>query len=156
MLLWSIKNENSQFSAEKDTKVSILKFTLALMFYIVNSLLAACYSSIQSYFKIDLSLTMLFKFTFYIENHEPFGSLTKNFPKLDKNKSIVSRFSVFVVYKCRFVVRTVQKSNYVGLSQFSSVFFVFVHLFPDVSIKSTKLHFQSWKKIFSNDFALFP
>ena len=33
-------------------------------------------------------------FTFYIENHEPFGSLTKNFPKLDKNKSIVSRFSV--------------------------------------------------------------
>ena len=38
-------------------------------------------------------------FTFYIENHEPFGALTKNGPKLDKNKSIVSRFSVFVVYK---------------------------------------------------------
>ena len=34
---------------------------------------------------------------FYIENHEPFVSLTKNCPKLDKNKSIVSRFSVFVV-----------------------------------------------------------
>ena len=34
-------------------------------------------------------------FTFYIENHEPFGSLTKNCPKLDKNKSIVSGFPVF-------------------------------------------------------------
>ena len=31
-------------------------------------------------------------FTFYIENHDPFGSLTKNCPKLDKNNSIVSSF----------------------------------------------------------------
>ena len=38
-------------------------------------------------------------FTFYIENHELFGALTKNCPKLDKNKSTVSRFSLFVVYK---------------------------------------------------------
>ena len=38
-------------------------------------------------------------FAFYIENHEPFVPLTKNCPKLDKNKSIVSRFSVFVVYQ---------------------------------------------------------
>ena len=38
-------------------------------------------------------------FTFYMENHEPFGPLTKNCPKLDKNKSSVSRFSVSVVYK---------------------------------------------------------
>ena len=38
-------------------------------------------------------------FTFYIQNHEPFGSLTKSCPKLEKNKSILSRFSVFVVYK---------------------------------------------------------
>ena len=37
--MWPIKNENSQFSAEKDTKVSILKFASALTFYIVNSLL---------------------------------------------------------------------------------------------------------------------
>ena len=55
-------------------------------------------------------------FTFYIENHEPFGSLTKNCPKLDKNKSIVSRFSVFVVYK--WAVSTFQKSNYVGCLKF--------------------------------------
>ena len=48
-------------------------------------------------------------FTFYIDNHEPFGSLTKNCRKLDKNKSMVSRFSVFVVYKS--VVSTVKKSN---------------------------------------------
>ena len=74
-------------------------------------------------------------FTFYIENHEPFGPLTKNCPMLDKNKSIVSSFVVFVVFKSAVI--TVQKSN-----------FVFAHLFPDVSIKSTKLHFQSWKKEF--------
>ena len=40
-------------------------------------------------------------FTFYIENHEPLGSLTN----------------------------------------------VFAHKFPDISIKSNKLHFQSWRKI---------
>ena len=33
-----MKNESSQFSAEKDTNVSILKFTLGLTFYMVNSL----------------------------------------------------------------------------------------------------------------------
>ena len=92
-------------------------------------------------------------FTFYIENHEPFGSLTKNCPKLDKNKSIVSRFSVFVVY--RSAVSTVQKSNYVGCFNFRQWMFVFAHLFLDFSIKSTKLRFQSWKNISSNDFALF-
>ena len=60
-------------------------------------ILATCYSGIESYFEINYILTMLFMFAFYIENHEPFGSLTKNCSKLDKNKSIVSRFSVFVV-----------------------------------------------------------
>ena len=55
-------------------------------------------------------------FTFFIENHEPFGPFTKNCPKLDKNKSIVFRFSVFVVYKS--VVSTVQKGNYVGCFNF--------------------------------------
>ena len=33
-------------------------------------------------------------FTFYIENHEPFGALTKNDPKLDKNKRSVQIFSI--------------------------------------------------------------
>ena len=51
-------------------------------------------------------------FTFCIKDHEPFGSLTKNCRKLDKDKSIVSTFSVFVVYKS--AVSTIQKSNYVG------------------------------------------
>ena len=50
-------------------------------------------------------------FTFYIENHEPFGAVTKNCLNLDKNKSIVTRFSVFVVHKT--AVSTVQKNNYV-------------------------------------------
>ena len=48
-------------------------------------------------------------FTFYLENHEPFGPLTKNCPKLDKNKIIVSKFSVFVVYKMG--VTTVQNKT---------------------------------------------
>ena len=72
-------------------------------------------------------------FTFYVENHEPFGPLTKNCPKLDKNKIIVSKFSVFVVYKEG--VSTVQKSNYVGYFNFRQGMFVFAHLFPDISIK---------------------
>ena len=80
--------------------------------------LATCYSSIQSYFKIDLSWfkNVMQGLLFYIENHEPFGAQTKNGPKLDKNKSIVSRFSVFVVYKS--AVSTTQKSNYVGYFNF--------------------------------------
>ena len=92
-------------------------------------------------------------FTFYIENHEPFGSLTKNCRKLDKNKSIVSRFSVFVVYKS--AVSTVLKSNYVGCFNFRQWMLVFAHLFLDISIKSTKLHFQSWKKNFLQRFRRF-
>ena len=55
-------------------------------------------------------------FAFNIENQEPFGPLTKNCPKLDKNKTIESRLSVFVVYKS--VVSTVQKSNYVECFNF--------------------------------------
>ena len=83
-------------------------------------------------------------FTFYIENHEPFGPLTKDCPKLEKNKSIVSRFSVFVVNKS--AVSTVQKSNYVGCFNFCQLMFVLAHLFHDILIKSIKLHFQSWEK----------
>ena len=75
-------------------------------------------------------------FTFYIENHESFGPLTKNCPTLDKNKSIVSSFLVFVVYKS--AVNTLQKSNYVGC---------FSVRIPDISIKSARFHFQGWKKI---------
>ena len=63
---------------------------------------------------MDLDLTKLFNV--YIENHEPFGSMTKNWPKLDKNKSIVSRFSVFVVDKS--AISNVEKSNYVGCFNF--------------------------------------
>ena len=44
-------------------------------------------------------------FTFHIENREPLEPLTKNGPKLDKYKSIVSRFSLFVAYES--VVRTI-------------------------------------------------
>ena len=117
-------------------------------------ILATCYSSIQSYFKIDLILTMLYSmFTFYVENHKPFGLLTKNCPWLDRNRGKVSTFSVLsIVYKS--AVSTTQKSNYVGCFNLRSWMFVFAHLFPDISIKSTKLHFQSWKK-FSPTISLF-
>ena len=115
--------------------------------------LATCYCSIQSYLKIDLILQRYSMCIFYIENHEPFGSLTKNCSKLDKNKSIVSRFSVFVVYN--LAASTVQEKNYVGCFNFREWMLVFAHLFLDISIKSTKLHFQSCKKISSNDFAIF-
>ena len=48
----------------------------------------------------------------YIENHEPFGSLTKNCQKMNRNKSIMSAFSVFVFYKS--AVSTIRKGKYVG------------------------------------------
>ena len=45
MFIRPIKNENSQFSAEKDTQFSILKFTSALTFYIMNSLFSPAYDT---------------------------------------------------------------------------------------------------------------
>ena len=92
-------------------------------------------------------------FNFYVENHEPFGLLTKNCLQLDKNKSIVPTFLVFVVYKS--AVSTIEKGNYVGRVDLCQWRFVFAHLFLDISTKFTELHFQSWRKDFSNDFALF-
>ena len=65
-------------------------------------------------------------FTFYIENHEPFGSMTKNCPKLDNNKSIVSRFSVFVVYKS--AVSTVHKATMKDVSIFVSEW-LYLHIY---------------------------
>ena len=93
-------------------------------------------------------------FTFYIKNHEPFASLTKNYLWLDKNKSIASTFSIFVVYKS--AVNTIQNSNYVECFNFRQWRFVFARILPDISIKSKKLHFQRWRKSFSYDLALFP
>ena len=55
-------------------------------------------------------------FTFYIENHEPFGPLTKSCLLLDKNKSIVSTSLIFEVYKS--TVNTIQKKNYVEYFNF--------------------------------------
>ena len=98
-------------------------------------MLATCYISIQSYFKIDFILTMLSMFTLYIKSHEPFVSLRKNCLELDKNKSIVSTFSVFVVYKA--AVTTIIKSNYVGCFNLRQWMFVFGHLFPDISPNCT-------------------
>ena len=82
-------------------------------------ILAICYSNIQSYFKIDLILTMLFNVYFLYRRYESSEPLTKNFPKLDKNKSIVSRFSVSVVYKS--TVSIVQKTQLCRIFQFLSV-----------------------------------
>ena len=79
-------------------------------------ILATCYSNIQSYFKIDLDLRMLFNVYFPYGKSRAFWVTDKEFPKLDKNKSIVSRFSVFVVYKS--AVSTFQKSNYAGCFNF--------------------------------------
>ena len=51
-------------------------------------------------------------FNFCIEGHEPFGSLTKNCQYLDMNKSIMSTFKVFVIYKS--AVSIVYKGSHVG------------------------------------------
>ena len=57
-------------------------------------------------------------FTFYIETHGLFGPLTNNGQKLDKNKSIVPRFLVIVVYKS--AVSTVHETSMQDVSIFVS------------------------------------
>ena len=48
-------------------------------------------------------------FSFYTNYHEPFGSLIKNGLLLDKNKSIVATFSVFLV--CKLAVSPILKNG---------------------------------------------
>ena len=79
-----------------------------------TSILAICYSNIQSYLKIDLILTMLFNVYFQYRKSCILGPLTMNCPKLDKNKSIVSSFLVFVVYK--LAVSIAKKTTMWGVS----------------------------------------
>ena len=91
-------------------------------------------------------------FTFFIENHEFFGPLTNNCPKLDKNKSIVSSFLVFVVYKSAVSIVQNKNKQLCRMFQFSSVNICFAHLSLDISIKSAKLHFVAGKKFLKRFF----
>ena len=77
-------------------------------------------------------------FNFYFEHHEPFGSLKKNCPELDKDKSIVSKFPKSVVY--RSAVQVVFKR--------ATVRFVT----PDILIKSTKIEFPEMETKFLQRF----
>ena len=72
-------------------------------------ILATCYSSIQSYFKIYLILTISFYVYFLYRKSWIFWVTDKELPAAGQNKSIVSTFSIFVVYKS--AVSTIQKSN---------------------------------------------
>ena len=89
-----------------------------------------------------------------IKNHEVLGALTQNSPQLDKDKSTVSTILVFLVDK--YAAITTQKNSCMECLSFCQQIFVFAHLLLDILIKSTKLHFQSWRKSSSDDFALFP
>ena len=84
-------------------------------------------------------------FTFYIENHEPFGPLTKNCPALDKNKSIVSSFLAFVVYKS--AVSTVQKTTMYDVS-ISSVNFCICTSISRYFNKIDQITFSEMEKSF--------
>ena len=75
-------------------------------------------------------------FELCIANQGVFGSLTQNCLQLDKDKSALSTCSVILII-------TIQKSSYVKSFSFGQQRFVFAHLFPDISMKSRKLHFQS-------------
>ena len=59
-------------------------------------------------------------FTFYIENHEPFGALTKNSPKLDKNKSIAS-VQIFGIFNLQIGNWYRLRKQLCWMFQFSSV-----------------------------------
>ena len=69
-------------------------------------------------------------FDFCIENNEGFGSLTQNCLQLDKDKSIVSTFSVFLVNK--YAVITAQKSSCVECFNFGQQRFVFFRYFNKI------------------------
>ena len=80
-------------------------------------------------------------FEFCIENHEVFGSLTRNYLQLCKDKITV--FTLLVILINKYVVITIQRSSYVEGFSFGQERFVLAHLFPNISMKSTKLHLQS-------------
>ena len=77
-------------------------------------------------------------FELCIKTHDVFGSLAQNCLQLDTDKSTVSTFLVILINK--FAVITTQKSSFVESFSFGQQKFVFAHLFPDISIKSRKLH----------------
>ena len=68
---------------------------------------------------------------FCIESHKVLGSLTQNCLQLDKDKGIVSTFSVVLVDK--YAVITTQKSSYVECFNFSQQRFISISY---ISIKS--------------------
>ena len=147
---WRYHHGNCDISNQKLRKIPVhSNYVVKTDFFYKSSrtlILSTCYSSIQSYFKIDLDLTMLFNVYFLYRKSGTIGPLTKNCPKLDKNKSTVFRFSLFVVYK--WAVTAIQKSSYVGCFNFRQRMLVFAHLFLDISTKLIKLHFQSWKTFY--------
>ena len=82
-------------------------------------------------------------FDFCIKNQEVFESLTQNCLQLEKDKKY--RVHIFGYLINIYAVITTQNSSYVESFSFGQQRFVFVfaHLFPDISIKSRKLHFHS-------------
>ena len=79
--------------------------------------------------------------------------MTQDCLQLDKDESIVSTFSVFLINKYAGI--TTQKNSYMECFSFGQQRFVFAHLFPEISVNSTKFHFQPKRKDLSNDFAFF-
>ena len=72
-------------------------------------------------------------FSFYVESHEPLGSL-KEWLRAGQGQSVDSTVSVFAL--CKSAVSSVQKkNNYVESFNLSQGRFVIVHLFPDISRK---------------------
>ena len=96
---------------------------------------------------------MLFIVYFLYRKSWAFWVIDKELPKAGQEWKY--SVQIFSICSLQIGISTVQKSNYVGCFNFRQWIFAFAHLFPDISMKSIKLHFQSWKKIFSTDFVLF-
>ena len=90
-------------------------------------------------------------FNFYVWKQQSFWWLSWNGVYLGKD---ISNWPGFQDSYCLNLQRALSKR--LTLSTVCYWRLVYIHLFPVIWRKSSKSDFQSWKKDFSNDFALFP
>ena len=110
-------------------------------------------SHMQSCSRIDLGLIKLPNLKFLCLKARVFWWLSWNGAYLGKDISIWPGFQVS--YCSNLQLLTMQKINPAGCFNLCHWRVVRIHLFPVISRKSSKSDFQSWRKNFSNDFALF-
>ena len=149
----------SEFEVQKNDSLALIIETLHLKqnFFETDSCLLALTttstSQMQSCFKIDLGLIKLSNGLFLCLKARVFLMTIMKWRISGQGYKHLSRFSRFVFSEP--TASTIQKINPVSCFNLCHWRFVHIHLFPVIWRKSSKSDFQSWRKNFSNDFALF-